>query len=55
MGIFGAAHGWGGGHKGPLSEICHTYAMIMELCTVIPYLKKIQKICEPRDTLLEFC
>ena len=53
MGIFGAAHGWGGGV--PLPKICHTYPTVMKLGTVIPYLKKIQKIYESRDTPSEFC
>ena len=46
MGIFGAAHRWEGrGQKGPpsLPKICHTYPTMMKLCTVILYLKKIQK------------
>ena len=57
MGIFGAAHGWrgGGGKKAPLPKICHTYPTRMKLGTVIPYLKKIQKIYESRDTPPEFC
>ena len=53
MGIFGVAHGWGGGV--PLPKICHTYPTVMKLGTVIPYLKKIQKIYESRDTPSEFC
>ena len=40
MGIFGAAHGWGG----------VTYPTIMKLGIVKLYLKKIQKIYESRDT-----
>ena len=59
MGIFGAAHGWewgwGGGKKACLPKICHTYPTTMNLDTVIPYLKQIQKIFESRDTLPEFC
>ena len=51
MGYFGAAHGWGGG----LSLISVTHPTWMKLGTVIPYLKKIQKIYESRDTPLEFC
>ena len=43
------------GQKGPLPKICHTYPTMMKLGTVIPYPKKIQKICESRDTPLEFC
>ena len=56
MGFFGAAHGWGPPSlKAPLPIICHTYPTIMKLGTVIPYPKKIQKIYESRETLLEFC
>ena len=58
MDFFWAAHGrrgGGGGQKDPLPKICHTYPTIMKLGTVIPYLKKIQKLYESRDTLLEFC
>ena len=40
MGLFGAAH---------------TYPTVIEIGTVIPYLKKTQKIYESRDTPLEFC
>ena len=42
MDLFGAAHEWGGGKKGPLPKICYTYPTIIKLDTVIPYLKKIQ-------------
>ena len=35
--------------KAPLPNICHTYSTIFG--TVIPYLKKIQKIYKARDTL----
>ena len=56
MGIFRAAHRWGGGAKRPpLPKICHTYPTIMKLGTVIPYLKKIQKMYVSRDTLSDFC
>ena len=58
MGIFGAGHGWGRGGgwaKCPLPKICQTYPTMITLGTVIPYLKKIQKISESRDTLPEFC
>ena len=49
MGIFGAAQGYagggggggGGGSKAPLLKICHTYPTMMNLGTVMPYLKKI--------------
>ena len=52
--------GWVGGEGGrakrlPLAKICHTYPTMMQLGTVIPYLKKIQKIYESRHTPLEFC
>ena len=47
MGFFGAAQGWGGGGK-----ICHTCPTRIKLGTVIPYLRKIQKICKSRDTPL---
>ena len=50
MGIFGAAHGWGGPFW--LPKICYTFLAMMKLGTVIPYLKKIQKIYESRDTPL---
>ena len=55
MGILGAAHRWGGGQKGPLPKICHTYPTMMKVGTVIPYLKEIQKIHESCETPLEFC
>ena len=48
MGFFRAAHGWG-------AKIRHTYSTMMKLGTVIPYLRKIQKIYKSRDTSLEFC
>ena len=54
MGLFGAADGWGG-PKSPLPKICYTYPAMMKLCTVIPYLKEIQKIYESRDTPHESC
>ena len=53
MGFFGAAHGWGVGLFG-FPKIYHTYPTMMKLGTVIPYLKKIQKLYESRDTPLEF-
>ena len=60
MGLFRAAHGWwggevGGGERPYLSRMYHTYATISKLGTVIPYVKKIQKLCESRDTHPEFC
>ena len=47
--------GNGGGQKASLPKICHTYPTMTKLGTVIPYLKKIRKIYESRDTPLEFC
>ena len=47
MDIFGGAHGCGsggGGKKASLPKISHTYPTMMKLGTVIPYLKKMQKI-----------
>ena len=39
----------------PNPKICQTYPTMMELGTVIPYVKKIQKIYQSRDTHPEFC
>ena len=39
----------------PLPKIYRTYPTRMKLGTVIPYLKKIKKINESRDTAPEFC
>ena len=44
-----------GALKSPLPKIWLTYPTMMTLGTVIPYLKKIQKIYKSRDTPLEFC
>ena len=38
-----------GRQKGPLPKICHLYTKMIKLGTVIPYLKKIQKIYKSRD------
>ena len=38
-----------------LTKICYTYPTMMKIGTVIPYLKKIQKLFELRDAPLEFC
>ena len=38
-----------------LPKICHTYSTMMKLGTVVPYLKKIQKIYKSCDTPHEFC
>ena len=54
MGFFGAAHGWGG-FLAALPKIRHTYPTMMELGTVIPYLRKIQKMYKSRDTYLDSC
>ena len=55
MSIFGAAHVWGGGTKRPnLPKICHRYPTMMKLGVIMPYLRKIQKIHETRDTPPEF-
>ena len=44
-----------GAKKTPhLPKIYHTYPTMMKLGTVIPYLRKIQKIYESLDTPLEF-
>ena len=50
MGLFGDAQGWVETKKAPLPKICHTYQAMMKLGTIIPCLKKIQKINEPRHT-----
>ena len=47
MGIFGAAHGWGGGQKRPLPKICQRYPKMMKPGTAIPYLNKIKKNMNP--------
>ena len=47
--------GRGLGKKTPLHKICHTYPTMINLATVIPYLKKAQKNYESRDTPPEFC
>ena len=44
-----------GAKKAPLPKICQTYPTMMKLGTVIPYLKKFQKLYESRDTPLGFC
>ena len=54
MGIFGAARGWEV-PKCPLPKNSHTNPTMMKLDTVIPYLTKIQKIYESRETTSEFC
>ena len=54
MGFFGTAHGWGAKRSHSLKSVTHILQM-MKLDTAIPYLKKIKKIYESRDTPLEFC
>ena len=57
-GLFRGCSRWGGrggGKKAPLTKIFHTYPTVMKLGTVIPCLKKTQKIYESRDTPLELC
>ena len=39
----------------PLPKTCLTYPALMKFGTVIPYLKKIQKMYESRDTYHESC
>ena len=50
---------WGCSRMGaktpPLPKICHTYPTMMKLSTVMPYLRKTQKIYNSRDTPLELC
>ena len=45
----------GGAFLTPLPKIHQTYPTMMKLVTVIPYLRKIQKMYKSRDTPLEFC
>ena len=44
--LFGAAHGWGG-PKSPLPKLCHTYPTMINLVTVIPYLKRTASLPSP--------
>ena len=53
--LFWACSRMGGGAKSPLPKICHTHPAMMKLCTVMRYLRTIQKIYKPRDTPLTFC
>ena len=55
MGFFGAAHGLGGAFWPTLPKIYHTHPAMMKLGTVIPYVRKIQKMYKSRDIFLEFC
>ena len=54
VGILGALTDVGGGRPS-LPKICHRYCTMMKLGKVIPYLKKIKKKYESRDTPTEFC
>ena len=45
----------GGALLAPLPKIRHAYLTMLKLGTVIPYLRKIQKMYKSRDTSLEFC
>ena len=40
----------GGSKRHPAPKICHTYPRIMKLSTIVPCIKKIQKIYRSRDT-----
>ena len=53
MGFFGGSGG--AAKRFPLPKICLTYPAMMKLGAVIPYLKKIQKIYESRDTFHKSC
>ena len=55
MGIFGAAHGWGGPKRPLTPKICHRCSTMMKIGIDIPYLTKIQKLYESRDTHPDFC
>ena len=58
MGLFWDAYDreeGGGRQKDPPSPKPVTHPTMKKLGTVIPYLKKIQKIHKSRDTPLEFC
>ena len=54
-GSFRAAYVWGQVKRVPLPKIRYTYFAMIELDTVIPELKKIQKTYKSRETTLEFC
>ena len=55
MVVFGVRHRWGMGGAPTHSQKSVTYPKMMKLDTVIPYLKKIQKIFKSRDTPLKIC
>ena len=56
-GLFGGSSRMMGGGVlfGPHPKICHIYPTMMKLGTVIPYLRRIQKIHKSREASLEFC
>ena len=54
-GLFRVVHWWRGAKRPPFPKICHTCTTMMKLGTVLPYLKKIQKLKKSCDTLHEFC
>ena len=54
MGFLGLFTDEAGPKRPPLPKICHTYPTMMKPGTVIPYVKKIQKMYASRDTPLEF-
>ena len=55
-GHFGTWSRMVGEQKGfPLPKVCHTYPARIKLDSVIPYLKKIQKIYESYGTPPELC
>ena len=53
----GLLSGGGGGLFAlpPLPKFPHTHPTMMKLGTVIPYLRKTQKMYKSRDTSLDFC
>ena len=54
-GLFWGCSLMGGAKRSTFPKICHTYPTMMILGTVIPFLKKIQKIYESRDRSHESC
>ena len=55
IGLFCGCSWIGGANSGLLPKICLAYSTMMKLGTSVHYLEKIQKTCNSRDTLLEFC
>ena len=53
--FWGCSRMEGAAKRTSLPKICHTYPAMMKFGAIIPYLKKIQKIYESRNTRLEFC